>query len=466
MAGKKRGRNAFKVEAVGDEDMNDISDSDDQYSEEDRELLKSVRIKRAPENFDSDDEVFGLQDDEENEEEDEMENEEADSMESDIEELEDDFDIPNEKAWGKKKKTYYSTDYVDPDYSTLSHKNQVIAEMEEQEAISIQKKLAERLDDADFGLDFIEAKSEDTKAQQDEEETVKTDFTKLSKKQKRELVQRESPEFLAIVDDFKECMNEAKNILLPFLKLVEKGICPDCPASNFVKSKYQIILNYCVNISFYLMLKAKRLPINSHPVIKRLAQYRQLLNEMRSGEGDLLEKIEEVLKIEKDGGSLYNISGESITCKKKKVIAEVKDKKAKKRKISETNEEEESDNIMDEESDDDIMDDELNEENNLSENDDEDKLSVEEDNQENKVLEEMEDTEEKRAITYQIAKNKGLTPHRKKEQRNPRVKHRNKYRKAKIRRKGAVREVRKELTRYSGEMSGINVSAKKSIKLK
>lgn len=44
----------------------------------------------------------------------------------------------------------------------------------------------------------------------------------------------------------------------------------------------------------------------------------------------------------------------------------------------------------------------------------------------------------KRAITYKMAKNKGLTPHRKKEQRNPRVKHRNKFRKAKIRRKGAV----------------------------
>lgn len=39
-----------------------------------------------------------------------------------------------------------------------------------------------------------------------------------------------------------------------------------------------------------------------------------------------------------------------------------------------------------------------------------------------------------------MAKNKGLTPHRKKEQRNPRVKHRMKYRKAVIRRKGAVRE--------------------------
>lgn len=46
--------------------------------------------------------------------------------------------------------------------------------------------------------------------------------------------------------------------------------------------------------------------------------------------------------------------------------------------------------------------------------------------------------EGRRMITYQISKNKGLTPHRNKEQRNPRVKHRNKYRKAKIRRKGAV----------------------------
>jgi len=50
----------------------------------------------------------------------------------------------------------------------------------------------------------------------------------------------------------------------------------------------------------------------------------------------------------------------------------------------------------------------------------------------------MMTTDEKRGITYQIAKNKGLTPRRKKELRNPRVKNRMKYRKAKIRRKGQV----------------------------
>ncbi|CAL8340009.1 unnamed protein product [Merluccius merluccius] len=64
-----------------------------------------------------------------------------------------------------------------------------------------------------------------------------------------------------------------------------------------------------------------------------------------------------------------------------------------------------------------------------------------------------------------MAKNKGLTPKRKKIYRNPRVKHREKFRRAKIQRKGQVREVRREETRYSGEHSGIRAGLKKSIKL-
>ena len=72
----------------------------------------------------------------------------------------------------------------------------------------------------------------------------------------------------------------------------------------------------------------------------------------------------------------------------------------------------------------------------------------------------------KRPINYQIAKNKGLTPHRQKEQRNPRVKHRMKFRQANIRRKGQIREPRKELKRYAGELSGIKATVVRSVKLK
>merc|ERR1719464_1696046 len=84
-------------------------------------------------------------------------------------------------------------------------------------------------------------------------------------------------------------------------------------------------------------------------------------------------------------------------------------------------------------------------------------------NNENEDMEEDDlDLEEgKRGITYKIAKNKGLTPKRSKLQRNPRVKNRVKYQKAMKRRKGAVREVRDQNTKYGGEASGINMRVKK-----
>ena len=78
---------------------------------------------------------------------------------------------------------------------------------------------------------------------------------------------------------------------------------------------------------------------------------------------------------------------------------------------------------------------------------------------------EGDDDEQRRSITYEMSKNKGLMPKRSKLQRNPRVKHRVKYEKAKVRRKGQIREVRTEVKKYAGEMSGINKRVKKGIKL-
>merc|ERR1712154_20515 len=86
-------------------------------------------------------------------------------------------------------------------------------------------------------------------------------------------------------------------------------------------------------------------------------------------------------------------------------------------------------------------------------------------NNENEDLEDDDiEVDEKRGITYKIAKNKGLTPKRSKLQRNPRVKNRVKYQKAMKRRKGAVREVRDQNTKYGGEASGINMRVKKGVK--
>jgi U3 small nucleolar RNA-associated protein 3 len=95
---------------------------------------------------------------------------------------------------------------------------------------------------------------------------------------------------------------------------------------------------------------------------------------------------------------------------------------------------------------------------NESEMDNEDEGEEEED--------EGEEESTKRPINYQIEKNKGLTPKRNKLYRNPRVRHREKYRKALIKRKSIVPKVRTEMKRYSGETTGIRTNVVKGTKLK
>ena len=76
------------------------------------------------------------------------------------------------------------------------------------------------------------------------------------------------------------------------------------------------------------------------------------------------------------------------------------------------------------------------------------------------------EVEGERAISKQIMNNRGLVPHKPKINRNPRVKKREQFRKAIIRRKGAVREVRTdEGHRYGGEETGIKMNLSRSRKL-
>ena len=83
-----------------------------------------------------------------------------------------------------------------------------------------------------------------------------------------------------------------------------------------------------------------------------------------------------------------------------------------------------------------------------------------------RVVEEVQ-KDGKRAITYQIEKNKGLTPKRKKDVRNPRVKKRKKY-EDKKKKLGSVRQVYKGgegRGGYGGELTGIKTGLVRSIKL-
>eukprot|EP00850_Spirogloea_muscicola_P004008 SM000017S02748 [mRNA] locus=s17:60963:65774:+ [translate_table: standard] len=72
----------------------------------------------------------------------------------------------------------------------------------------------------------------------------------------------------------------------------------------------------------------------------------------------------------------------------------------------------------------------------------------------------------KRNISYQIEKNRGLTPHRKKLTKNPRKKYKLAHAKAVVRRGGQVREARQQSAPYGGEATGIKSGLSRSIRIR
>jgi Sas10/Utp3/C1D family len=46
---------------------------------------------------------------------------------------------------------------------------------------------------------------------------------------------------------------------------------------SYLEAKHLLLLSYCTNIVFYLLLKAEGRPVHDHPVIARLVQLRAYL---------------------------------------------------------------------------------------------------------------------------------------------------------------------------------------------
>ncbi|CAG2115041.1 unnamed protein product [Medioppia subpectinata] len=398
----KRSKTTASDSDSGDDFEDDMNDF---HAKKDKQLLKRSALSQ---DIDSDDEdAYGSDEevmpfDESSDSDPEMDRFgielKKDEMASDLEDSDDETVDTTATAWGKEKKVFYNTDYVDKDFRKYNQKDSDLAQFEEEEALQIQKRLLESINESDVGLDLlvgdIEPKtgSTDWTHEEKEEEKLHINLSNLTKRQKLEILKKESPELEPLITDFQTYMTEIKDRLLPVMEAI----------------------------------KDKKISVKEHPVLKQMLSFKKLLNEMNSIQSSNT-------SIDRDIDSVL----EKLNSKKDIKFFR---KHTKKQKTSEI-------------------------EKRVSFADD---MAVRETTAPEGQQEVMSETDEaaKRGITYEMAKNKGLTPKRKKELKNPRVKHRMKYRKAQIRRKGQVREPRKELQRYGGEMSGIKSGVVKSVRFK
>ncbi|EAA44850.4 AGAP002960-PA [Anopheles gambiae str. PEST] len=473
--------------------------SEDEYSEGEKELLNNVRQRNRRNEYDEDDDVqhqavLGFDDDAEddydNAEYEDEEDEEPDFDEirkfehdSDIDDRGEEDDLPDRYAWGKKAGAYYGTGYKDRDYDTLTAQEEEMARMEEEEAMEMQKRLIKGMTDEDFALDDLlsdddakeaaaaaAAKDVDVLAEKsvkkrapfssEEVIVIKGDLSDLSESQRLELFRKESPEFDGLVKEGVAKLSECADVLEPVLELLKKHDKLSHPLGQLLVKRYELHMLYCSNISFYVLLKSQRVDIRKHPLVKRLLQLKRLVQEME-------QKYEQTAKAQVEALLEAHAEGLEITFEDEMDGGALKSKKAHRLRVLDELER------MDSGTEDDLVD--AGEE----EGSDAEQYSAkrrklddveEEEEDVEEAEEQMEDEEEfdvdgKRKITYQMAKNKGLSVRKRKDQRNIRVKNKLKYRKAIIRRKGAVRTVRTESKRYSGE-SSIKPYVKRGIKLK
>ncbi|XP_014250758.1 something about silencing protein 10 [Cimex lectularius] len=454
---KKKGKKSVidrYADLEGEVSHYNLSESDDGFDDDERVLVENAKGRRQKE---GEEEVFNVY---HSSDEDVEDVESHDDSLSDLEELGSpanvDDGIPSAKAWGAEKRSYYDTDYVDKDFSGFDDEEAALTE--EREADEIQKRILSQLEAADFSLGLLDEVEErkgeaDKPHRTDEGEKVEKDLTKLAASDLVDLIRRETPGFFGLLKDCKEKLKKLMTRILPIIEMEESGELPECEASVFLRTYRKFVYFYAMNTTFFMLMKNKHEKTDGHPIVKRLGQISTFLTEMDSClDAGLMKQMKKIMTGKNKGLAIVESSIPTKPApanrKERRKIEKVEKEKELKEKAQVEKLQRRLTSFGQVDSDGEVEPEPLN---------DEEAMDVD-----------AEDGEsiEKRAATYKILKNKGLTPRRKKEVRNPRVRNRNKFKKAVIRRKGQVREARKELEKYAGEVSGIKKYLSKSIKLK
>ncbi|CAO1434522.1 unnamed protein product [Diamesa serratosioi] len=396
-------------------DEYEASDSENEYTDREKQMLKKSR--KSNEQNDSEEEILGFE--ESDEDNDKFE------ADSDFDEPQGDDVLPDDRAWGKTKQTFYNTDFNDQDYVNYTEREELQANQEQTEAREIQKRLANEFSEMDFNIDMISTKI----PKMTQKKVAKSDLSDWTSKKKNATFSSEAPEFESLVKDFHNHLEESKQFLTPAADLFKSFDIHSHPIVQFVDLRNKLSLGYCTNISYYLLMKSRRITVQRHPLVRRLVQIRELIDQLDNiYDNDIKPKLLTLL-------SNNNAS-------KDRTYKVLKNANVNKNEdLSDTDDLPKQLQFFDKPDIEDTV--------NLYKNDSSDN-----------------DENSKRKITRQIEKNKGLTAQKRKELRNPRVKNKIKFKKAVIRRKGAVQQVRSKVDLYGGEASGVKTHLKRSVKIK
>lgn len=207
------------------------------------------------------------------------------------------------RRWGSKKTAFVGQGEYDSGDEDAAHE-------EEAEMKTLQAQRAAILDTGDFGDLPVKSAQKAGKAKgkgksKEAVERVSKSLAALSKDEKLDYLMNDSPELFDLLEQFKEKAVELKEKLQPLMEKVESGQLPTSKGISFLELKYQLLLSYCTNIAFYLLLKCNGKAVRDHPgsgllsktpVIDQLVKLRTILEKIKPIEQKLKYQIDKALR--------------------------------------------------------------------------------------------------------------------------------------------------------------------------
>jgi U3 small nucleolar RNA-associated protein 3 len=252
---------------------------------------------------------------------------------SDDDESESESDEDGPGIRGKSKADFYGDD--DVDHEGMSDEED--REGEEREARRLQRERGESMRAADYGLDD----SEDDSDEDSEEATLgakakrlgaegkakakaREEKKKAAKKTKANaaagaaieslggdelasaganVVASDAPELIALTKELTKNLDEVRASVEPVVAAARAGEYATAEGISYLDAKHLLMLSYCINIVFYLLLKAEGKPVRDHPVVLRLVEIRTYLEKLRPIDRKLRYQIDKLLKMADEGAA-------------------------------------------------------------------------------------------------------------------------------------------------------------------
>ena len=191
--------------------------------------------------------------------------------------------------WGRDKSTFYQEGESEDSSSDQR--------LHEEEAMLLQQKTIRMMDDADYdlptsvGLTMAAEKHGGKKQKKAKRHQADEDVERIvSKKDKGD------KELKALLSELEGKAGEVTEMLTPILDKARAGEIQTSSGLSFLELKNVLLLNYCMNLNFYLLLKAEGKAVKDHPVIDELVRLRLLIEKTKPIDDKIRPQVNRLLK--------------------------------------------------------------------------------------------------------------------------------------------------------------------------